>query len=222
LLVAAARGLRPDLEAMAAAQSCRRAEAAAGARVGLMDHAASALAREGHALLLDCATLERRHVRLPPGLALAVLDTGVTRRLAETPYAERRRAAEAAVAALGGSLGPGPDAERDPVLRHLVSEVGRVRRFVAAAEREDLEEMGRLVDESHASLRDDLRVSLPQVDSLVARARAVPGCLGARIMGAGFGGSVLALLREGAQDRFASALGAPVRACRTTSGAFAA
>ena len=222
LLVAAAKGLRPEMEGMAAALACQRAEQAAGVPAGIMDHVASALGEEGHAILLDCSTMESRQVPLPAGAVIAVLDSGVERRLGDTPYADRRREAERSVAERGGSLAAIRDPGRDPRLRHLVTEAERVRRFAAAMERGELGRMGEILDESHASLRDDFEVSTPELDSLAERARLAPGCLGARLMGAGFGGSVLALVRQGAEKAFAAAAGAPVMICRTARGAFAA
>jgi galactokinase len=96
LLVAIARGLRPELEGVEAALACQRAEQrATGVQVGVMDQFASALGRRGAALLLDCSTLEHRVVPFPAGIVVAVLDSGVRRALADTPYNERRAEAEA-------------------------------------------------------------------------------------------------------------------------------
>src|SRR5205814_5720421 len=129
--------------------------------VGVMDQFASALGRAGHALLLDCGTLEYRHVPFPASLVIAVVDSGVQRDLAATPYNQRRREAEA----------------RMPKrMRHVESELRRVDAFVAALERGDQAELGRLLAESHASLRDDFEVSTPEVDALVQRASGHPGC----------------------------------------------
>lgn len=208
LLVAVAAGLRPDLDGAAAALACQRAEQrATGVQVGVMDQFASALGRRGHALLLDCGTLEHRLVPFPEDLVIAVIDSGVHRSLADTPYNLRRREAES-----------GMPRRR----RHVESEIERVHAFVAALEAGERDRLGGLLVASHRSLRDDFEVSTPVVDALVERAWAVPGCLGARIMGAGFGGSVLALLDAGAEPGLQAALGdAPVRFCRTADGAFA-
>jgi galactokinase len=208
LLVAVAAGLRPDLDGVEAALACQRAEQrATGVQVGVMDQFAAALGRRGHALLLDCGTLEHRLVPFPDDLVIAVVDSGVHRSLAETPYNERRREAEAGV----------PRRRR-----HVESELGRVREFAAALEAGERARLGGLLNASHRSLRDDFEVSTPAVDALVERAWAAPGCLGARIMGAGFGGSVLALLDAGSEAGFCLAMGgAPVRLCRTADGAYA-
>jgi galactokinase len=207
LLVAIAAGLRPGMAGAAAALACQRAEQrATGVQVGVMDQFAAALGRRGSALLLDCGTLEHRLVPFPDDLVIAVIDSGVHRSLAETPYNQRRREAER-----------GMPKRR----RHVESELERVRAFAAALEADERDRLGELLKASHRSLRDDFEVSTPVVDALVERAWAVPGCLGARIMGAGFGGSILALLEAGAEGGFAASLGGtPVRFCRTADGAY--
>jgi galactokinase len=206
LLVAAAAGLKPELDGVEAALACQRAEhRATGVQVGVMDQFASALGRRGHALLLDCGTLEYRAVPFPDELVIAVVDSGEHRSLARTPYNERRREAEA-----------GQPNRR----RHVVSEIARVHDFVDALDNRDFDRLGRLLKESHQSLRDDFEVSTPHVDALVEKAWAVPGCFGARIMGAGFGGSILALVRRGSENILAAAVGRPVIVCSTADGAF--
>jgi galactokinase len=209
LLVALAAGLAPDLEGREAARACQRAEQrATGVQVGIMDQFASALGQRGHALLLDCATLEYRPVPVPEDLVLAVVDSGVHRRLADTPYNHRRREAEAGV----------PRRRR-----HVESETARVHEFAAALEAGDRPRLGALLRASHRSLRDDFEVSTPEVDALVERIWAVPGCLGARIMGAGFGGSVLALLEEAGRAALEAAVGdRPPVFCRPAAGPYAA
>ncbi len=206
LLVSVAAGLRPDLGGVDAALACQAAEQAARrVLVGVMDQFAAALGRAGHALLLDCGTLEYRYVPFPPTLLIAVIDSGVQRDLAGTPYNLRRQEAES-----------GMPKRR----RHVDSELRRVDDFVVALERGDLPALGRLLNESHASLRDDFEVSTPEVDALVERAAAHPGCLGARIMGAGFGGSVLALVEAGREAGFEAAVSRPVLFCQTADGAY--
>jgi galactokinase len=208
LLVAVAAGLRPDMDGAEAALACQRAEQrATGVQVGVMDQFAAALGRRGHALLLDCGTLAHRLVPFPDDLVIAVIDSGVHRSLADTPYNQRRREAE-----------QGMPKRR----RHVESELRRVDAFADALARDDRPALGELLRASHRSLRDDFEVSTPAVDALVERCWAAPGCLGARIMGAGFGGSVLALLAAGAERAFQAALdGAPVQVCRTADGAYA-
>jgi galactokinase len=207
LLVAIAVGLRPELDGVEAALACQRAErSATGVHVGVMDQFASALGRRGYALLLDCSTLEYQAVRFPDELVIAVIDSGEHRSLADTPYNERRREAEA-----------GNPKRR----RHVDSEIARVHAFVEALEERKFERLGVLLKESHQSLRDDFEVSTPNVDSLVERAWGIQGCLGARIMGAGFGGSILALIERGREVAFAEAMKRDVIYCATADGAFA-
>src|SRR6202163_4956481 len=206
LLVAVGAGLSPTMDGVEAALACQRAEQrATGVQVGVMDQFAAALGRRGHALLLDCATLEYRTVPFPEELLIAVIDSGEHRSLARTPYNERRREAEA-----------GQPNRR----RHVVSEIARVHDFVDALDNRDFERLGRLLKESHISLRDDFEVSTPHVDALVEKAWAAPGCYGARIMGAGFGGSILALIRRGAQKALSAAVERPIFVCSTADGAF--
>jgi galactokinase len=180
---------------------CQRAEqVASGVPCGVMDQLTSACGREGHALLLDFASGSIREVEIPDDVEVWVVHSGEARQLAGSAYAERRGACEAA-AALVGPLGAATvdavDALADPVLRrrarHVVTECERVRRFADALGAGDLAGAGRLMDESHASLRDDFEVSTPALDARCARLRAIPGVFGARLTGAGFGGCCVAL-----------------------------
>ena len=206
LLVAIASGIKPDMDGKRAALACQRAEQnATGVQVGVMDQFASALGRHGNALLLDCATLEYELVPFPDEVAIAVIDSGEHRSLASTPYNQRRREAE------------GGDAKR---MRHVHSEIARVHKFVDALHARDFARMGELLQESHQSLRDDFEVSTPTVDELVQRADAIDGCYGARIMGAGFGGSVIALVDRARTDDFVHAVERPVLICATADGAY--
>jgi galactokinase len=206
LLVAVAAGLKPDMDGKQAALACQRAEQrATGVQVGVMDQFASALGRRGNALLLDCATLEYELVPFPEDVAIAVIDSGEHRSLASTPYNQRRREAEAG------------DLKRR---RHVDSEIARVHSFVMALHDRDVHRMGRLLKESHQSLRDDFEVSTPTVDALVQRADSIDGCFGARIMGAGFGGSILALVARGKTKSFVESMGRAVLLCATADGAY--
>ena len=206
LLVSVAAGLRPDMEGKQAALACQRAEQkATGVQVGIMDQFASALGRRGGAILLDCATLEYQVVPFPDEVAIAVIDSGEHRSLAATPYNQRRREAESG------------DPKRR---RHVDSEIGRVHAFVAALRSRDFDRMGALLKESHISLRDDFEVSTPNVDVIVERAWSVDGCYGARIMGAGFGGSILALVQREKTRAFEAAIGRQVLFCSTAEGAY--
>jgi len=208
LLVATAAGLRPNMDGREAALACQRAETrATGVQVGVMDQFASALGRRGHALLIDCATLDFEAVPFPDELVIAVVDSGEHRRLVETPYNQRRREAESG------------DPKRR---RHVESEIARVYAFAAALRERDFERMGRLLNESHRSLRDDFEVSTANVDAIVEIACHTQGCYGARIMGAGFGGSILALVERDSAAAFTGALRQPVLLCRTADGAYTA
>jgi len=206
LLMAVASGIAPDISGKEAALACQRAEQkATGVQVGVMDQFASALGQRGHALLLDCATLDYRAVPFPDELVIAVIDSGQHRNLAHTPYNKRRREAEQG---------------KPKRKRHVDSEIARVHAFVQALEERQFERLGELLNQSHASLRDDFEVSTKQVDALVEQAASIYGCLGARIMGGGFGGSVLALVRRGSERIFVAQLGRPVILCATADGAY--
>lgn len=177
-----------------------------GVRCGIMDQMASAVARAGHALFLDCRSLAYEHIPLPAGTSVVVLDTATRRGLVDSAYNERRRQCESAARTLGVSALRDVDettlarraADLDEVTlrraRHVVSENARVLQAIAAMRRGDALALGRLLDLSHASLRDDFEVSSPALDQIVALARREPGCLGARMTGAGFGGCAVALV----------------------------
>jgi galactokinase len=194
------------LDARQLAQACRRAETAAtGVPVGIMDQLASATGLRGHALLIDCRSLEITPVPIPDELAVLVCDSGAPRRLAGSAYAERRSACEAAAARIGVPALRDATAEQvadDPRARHVVSENARVLAAADALARGSLAELGRLMLESHASLRDDYEVSTPELDALVDLFVA-SGAAGARLTGAGFGGCVVAVAER---DRVADLL----------------
>ncbi|HEY0415767.1 MAG TPA: galactokinase family protein [Gaiellaceae bacterium] len=190
------------LEPMVLAQACRRAEfRAVGAPVGVLDQAASLLGSEGHALLLDCGTLEHRLVRVPPSAGLVVVDSGVKHSHETSGYAARRAELEVGMPSR---------------VRHVRTENERVTAFAAALEHADLPRLGEILLASHASLRDDYEVSVPELDALVERA-VEAGAYGARLVGGGFGGSVLALVDAARADAFASELGGIV--ARPSQGA---
>jgi galactokinase len=187
-----------------------------GVNCGIMDQMISAAGQAGHALLIDCRSLETRAVPLPPGTAVVVLDTATRRGLVDSAYNERRRMCEAAAAfflvpalrdvsrAAFEARAPEMDTVMRRRARHVVTENDRTLRAARALEEGDAELVGRLMDESHASLRDDFEVSRPELDTIVSIAREQPGCHGARMTGAGFGGCAVALVRAGAAEGFAS------------------
>ena len=184
------------------ALACQRAEQiASGVPCGIMDQLASAAGVEGSALLIDCTTLEVSPVALPPGAAVVVVDSGTRRELATSFYGVRRAQCEEAEALIGPLRSATPaDVESIGLddlrarARHVVTENGRVRSFAEALRSGDLAEAGRLMFESHASLRDDFDVSTSVLDALVEALRTTPGVHGARLTGAGFGGCVVALV----------------------------
>ena len=178
------------------AAACQEAEhLATGVPSGIMDQLASAAGRAAHALLIDCRTLQITFVALPADVAFVVVHSGQERTLEGSGYAERRAECERIARELGlRSLRDATEeqvADR-PVARHVVTENARVYDLARALEQGDGGTAGRLFDASHASLRDDYRVSTPELDSLVA-ALLDAGALGARLTGAGFGGSVVAV-----------------------------
>jgi galactokinase len=187
------------------ARLCSRVESEwAGQETGLLDQLASLLGEEGHAVRLDMRTLEARSVELDlQDHMLATLDSGASRSLAASGYNERREECRRALEQLGlESLRDADDATGLPApldrrVRHVISENERVDAAVAALESGQVAELGALLTASHASLRDDYEVSVPEVERAVAVCMEA-GALGARIMGGGFGGSVLALFPPGA------------------------
>ena len=193
--------------AVTIARRCQRAEHLAGRPVGAMDPLVCAGGVAGHALLVDFPGLAVRPVRLPPGVDVIVVDSGTRRTLGSSAYADRVAECAAAAEVIGplGSARTGDLARlADPLLRrrarHVVSECARVHQVVGALEAGDPAGAGFLLTESHHSLAEDFEVSTPGMDALVARVAALPGVLGARMTGAGFGGCVVALCRAGAVD----------------------
>lgn len=206
IAVALALGAPAD-DPLALAQLCRRAEhRAVGVPTGIMDQLTIVSAVEGSALRLDCRTLDVTPVALPDGVEVVVADSGQTRTVDGSAYAERVAECQRAEAELGRPLrdATAADAETlaDPVLRrrarHVVTENARVDAMVAALAAGDLRTAGQLMAASHASLRDDYEVSTPALDDLVAHLRGTRGIHGARLTGAGFGGCAVALCTEGA------------------------
>ena len=208
LEVATLRALREllglDLDDERIARMAQRAEIDyAGVNCGVMDQMASSLADESSMLFLDTRTLDRRLVSLPAGTELLVLDSGISRSLANSGYNERRAQCEQAAAALGvQALRDVTDLTATDALpvplrrraRHVVSENARVLQAAAGV---DAATFGALMDASHASLRDDYEVSVPALDRLVELLQREPGVHGARLTGAGFGGACVALCRAG-------------------------
>jgi galactokinase len=211
LLVAAARSFRDafglSIDDREIAILARRAENDfVGAPVGIMDQIACSLAEERAALLLDTRSVTYSRVPLPPDAGLLVVDSGVRHAHATGAYRARREECERAARILGVpalrdlTLG---DLDRiarlppplDRRARHVVTENARVLEAADAFESGDLRRAGELFTASHASMRDDFEVSVPEVDALAAAAAAQPGVFGARLTGGGFGGSIVALVQ---------------------------
>jgi galactokinase len=195
-----------------------------GAQVGIMDQFISALGRKGHALLIDCRTLEAEPVPLDTSdVAVCVCDSKVKHELSASEYNTRRAECERGVALLKGPL-PDIRALRDvstedfarhggvlpePVrrrCRHIVTENARTLEAAGALRRGALEEFGRLMSLSHRSLRDDYEVSCRELDVLVEIAEASEGVLGARMTGGGFGGCTVNLVRRDRLEAFRAAI----------------
>ncbi|CAH2302383.1 galactokinase isoform X1 [Pelobates cultripes] len=190
------------------ALACQKAEHTfAGVPCGIMDQFISVLGREGHALLIDCRSLEVTPLPLTdPGLAVLITNSNVRHELTGSEYPERRRQCEEAAKVLG------KETLRDANLsdlkakkenltglcyrraRHVINEIERTTNAAQALKRGDYREFGKLMVESHNSLRDDYEVSCPELDELVAIALEIPGVYGSRMTGGGFGGCTVTLL----------------------------
>ncbi len=209
-----------SLPAMELARACQRAENQyVGVNSGIMDQFASACGKAGHALLLDCRSLTWEELPLPAGLAVVVADTMVRRELGGSEYNVRRAQCEEAVFSLKTVL-PGIKSLRDVALadfnqhaarlsevvhkraRHVVEEIDRTQRAVTLLRSGDAVGFGQLMNDCHASLRDLYQVSCPELDVMVAEAQTLPGCYGARLTGAGFGGCTVNLVAGSQAEDF--------------------
>jgi galactokinase len=193
-----------------------------GMKCGIMDQMISAAGVAGHALLIDCRSLQTRPTPLPPGTAIVVLDTATRRGLVNSAYNERRAQCEAAARFFGvpalrdvtpeqtqalveGNL-TGLDEVTRRRARHVVTENARTLQAVKAMEAGDAGELGRLMNASHVSLRDDFEVSSDELNAMVNCAQEQDACYGARMTGAGFGGCAMALVRADVAPGFAAAV----------------
>jgi galactokinase len=178
------------------ALAAQRAEhVATGVPCGIQDQMASVFGRRDHAVFLDCRNLSVEHVAMPTTLSVLVVHSGVQRTLEGSPYAHRRAESEAVAGRLG--LRVLRDATFEQVRgiprgRHAVTEMQRVRAFAEALQAGDHDALGPLMLASHASSRDDMEVSIPELDVLV-ELLVEGGAYGARLTGAGFGGCVVAI-----------------------------
>jgi galactokinase len=206
------------------AKICQRAENEfVGARCGIMDQFVSCMGKAGHAVMLDCRSLEFQHAPLPEGLSLVVCNTMVKHSIAAGQYNQRRAECEEGVRLIATRF---PDVRelRDvsparlkevehllpPVIlkrcRHIAGEDERVLAAASAMGAGDLSRLGELMYESHRSLRDDYEVSCPELDIMVELARRQRGTVGARMTGGGFGGCTVNLVESGAVESFRAAV----------------
>lgn len=203
-----------------------------GCACGIMDQMASAASVEGHALLLDCRTLEHMPIPIHPGLVVTVIDTGLRRSLTESAFNERRAQCEAAAAYFGLAALRDLDADTlaaaygslDPMLfrraRHVVGEIARVEPVAAALAKGDTAVLAAQLRAAHLSLAGDFEVSLPQIDRLAGLVTDALGeAGGVRLTGAGFGGCLVAVSArdattgiDGAIARYNLAADLPARA----------
>jgi len=238
-----------QIDRMQLAQICQRAENEyVGVSCGLMDQFASACGVESHALFFDTRSLDWQPAPLPVGTSLVIADSGVRRKLTSSAYNERRASCEQAVAALQEYL-PEIHSLRDvsitefaaysvflpeiPCKRaeHVVREINRVESALSALLREDRQALGALMYAGHRSLRDLYEVSTPELDCLVEIAHRLPGCIGARLTGAGFGGCTINLVESNHAQSFIEAISqeykqetgkqSQVYLCRASQGASA-
>ena len=206
------------------ARLCQRAESEfVGMPCGIMDQYVSLFAEAGSALKIDCRSLESEAVKLPDNVAIIAVNSMVKHSLGDSAY--RTRVAECAAIGVGSLR----DATLEQVAhnkrgRHVVTENARVLAFVDAARAGDLETMGKLFLESHASMRDDYEISCPEIDFLVEAATKIPGCYGARMTGGGFGGCTVNLIAPDSVESFSAAIRnaypkAQIIECKPAAGA---
>jgi len=213
----------PALDPVEKALLCQQAEHEfAGVPCGIMDQFTSILAQEDHALLLDCRSRTTTSVAMTdPAVTVLIINTNVRHKLAESEYAKRRSQCEAAarvlkVAALRDATPEALEAARrqmEPVVfrraRHVISENQRTLQAAQAIQSSDWDAVGRLMYDSHRSLREDYEVSCPELDTVVDIAQgigAAGGVIGCRMTGGGFGGCAVSLVRTDAVQRTTRAL----------------
>lgn len=208
------------------ARLCQRAENEfVGANCGIMDQFISLNAKKDHALLLDCRDLSFKLAPIPDHVALVIANTMVKHSVAGGDYPTRRRESEAACAIIA-SHRPGVKFLRDCTLddletwghemapksylraRHVIGENLRTVAASQALLRGDMQELGRLMAEAHVSYSQDFEGSCPEADAMVALAQDLPGLIGARLTGGGFGGCTINLVEQTQAEVFAEALGA--------------
>ncbi len=216
LEVSSALALGAQERGVELARLCRRAENEfAGVPCGIMDQYASVAGVAGAAILIDCRSLESRPVQLPPGVAIFAFNSMVKHDLGISAYSQRvQECAEAsrflAIASLREATLPAAESIPNPTVRrrarHIVTENQRVLDFVHACDRHDVPTLGNLFFASHQSMRDDYEISCPEIDFLVDTARHIPGILGARMTGGGFGGCTVNLVEHAKASQAADTL----------------
>ena len=212
-----------------------------GVNSGIMDQMVVATARDRHALLLDCRSLNARHIPVPDVIAVVVLDTATRRGLVDSQYNERRSQCVAAahyfgvdalrdvdIGRLAGARGA-LDATTWRRASHVITENARTLAAADALRDADPRALGRLMNESHNSLRDDFEVTNAELDAIVAIAQAHPACFGARMTGAGFGGCAVAVVDPSSAAQFIDVVTSSYRSqtglqpsayiCRAAAGA---
>lgn len=199
------------LDALAPTHLARIAQRAecdfVGTKCGIMDQLVSARGAAGHALLIDCRSLETQSVPMPDEISIMIVHSGISRGLVDGAYNERRAQCEAAAVHFGVAAlrdldedvlkigGRGLDPVAFARARHVVTENARTLAAATALHSGDLETLGRLMADSHISMRDDFEITMPAIDHLVTILHHAIGTEGgARMTGGGFGGAVVALL----------------------------
>ncbi len=194
-----------------------------GVNCGIMDQFASVCGEKDRLLYLDCRSLAYQTLQLPKNLAIIVADTTIRHKLTDGEYNNRRAACKEAVRLLKQDL-PDIQSLRDVKIsdfndlaaklpdevrkraRHVVEELERTQQSLAYLEAHDLVNFGELVNRCHASLKNDYQVSCPELDVMASLAQSLPGCYGARLTGAGFGGCTVNLVAREQVDAFTKAL----------------
>jgi galactokinase len=222
--IALLRHAKIELPGEEIARLCRRAENEfVGAASGIMDQFVSVFGQAGHALLIDCRSLQYENLPLPSSVKVVICNSMVKHTVAHGEYGDRRGEVEAGQAVLLRER-PGITSLRDATLadleacrgkmspasflrcRHIITENERVERARAALRAEDFVAFGKLMLQAHASFRDDFAASCPEIDTLVEIASHLPGCFGARITGGGFGGCTVNLLAAEQAESFRTEL----------------
>jgi galactokinase len=209
--------IEPDLKVLASL--ARRAENDfVGLRCGIMDQFVSCFGRQGHALLLDCRHLNFEALRIPPQTSVIIVDSGVRRNLVNVEYNTRRKECERAARFLGVEALRDVDMESFQIrksgllphlcrrARHVIAENQRTLKSGDFLKSNDLKSFGKMMIASHISLKEDFEASCKELDALVHIATNVDGVYGARLTGAGFGGCVVALVKQDAAQNLIAAI----------------